>query len=246
MQHKKTRGTNQLLMFFISLLAGYILSLLPTFGLIFLFGSFESAKEFTWLATALPAFAFAMFMASFLEKADQDYQEISTLTNEIKKNHDFISTYQFKFNQNSLEIDETQGLIFIKVQKDLSMINFNELLDVEISIDDICIASIKTNSGLGGAVVGGLLFGGAGAIAGAITSRKTTTDSNNFIEKVSLKLTIMSFSTPFKEITLLNHRTLKNSKEAESSLKVANEWYSILSNCIQISRSSSKDHELVN
>lgn len=246
MQDKKTDEATQIIMYLMAFVAGYAFSFLPTFGLFFLFGSFETAKELTWFTAALPALGLAMLSTFLLEEAERDSQEISRATTEIKQKYDFTSTHQFKFNRSSLEIDESQRLILIQSKKDLSIVKFSELMDVELSIDDISITSLKTNSGLGGAVAGGLLFGGVGAIAGAITSRKTTSDTNQYIEKISLKISIMSFSKPFQEIVLLKFRSSRNSKDVESALKVAHDWVSVLSNCIEIAKKDNKDLTVTN
>lgn len=72
--------------------------------------------------------------------------------------------------------------------------NYSDLIDYEIIENGKTIYSSISSKGAGGigrAIIGGLLFGGAGAVVGATTAKsKTETESNNLINSINIKITI--------------------------------------------------------
>ena len=98
-----------------------------------------------------------------------------------------ISSYNHKFQ--------------IRKNKKYSKIfNREQVIDFEIKVDNEVVITSKsqTNKGFGKAVVGGVLFGGAGAIAGAIAGNKKTdtSQSQREIHHYTLVLKINDIHTP--------------------------------------------------
>lgn len=94
----------------------------------------------------------------------------------------------------------------------------------ELLVDDQIVTSYKseakTDSGLGGAVVGGLLFGGAGAIAGAIASN----GGDKQISGTEIKTTTHVYTLRIRTYNLMNPSYVF----VLDSLQVAEEITSIL------------------
>lgn len=81
-----------------------------------------------------------------------------------------------------------------------------DLIDYEIRVDNevIVTSNTKTKKGVGKAVAGGLLFGEAGAIAGAVAgnSKSTTTETQKDIHHYTLVVKVNDLSKPSFVINL--------------------------------------------
>lgn len=82
-----------------------------------------------------------------------------------------------------------------------------------------------TRGGVGQALIGGVLFGGVGAIAGGITGKRK---SKKKIESMIIKVTLNSFEVPCIMIPLITKSTKIGSKEYANALEEAQSILSIL------------------
>ncbi|WP_254275412.1 hypothetical protein [Halomonas sp. 3H] len=233
MSENKPGSGSQLIIFSSSLAIGYAISFIPTFLLIVLLGSFETAKSAAWYVSILPALILATITISMFEDAQRKTQETNKKLNSARLANNFSPAHKFASYPCSIEIDETTKRVLLQNKEDITIIEFNKIIDVELFVDDSSITSLKSTSGLKGAVAGGLLLGGVGAIVGAIATKNTSSQTNDYIEKVSLKVSMKSFSKPFQELILLDGRQLKDSKQVEAALSTANEWAAVLAHCIR-------------
>lgn len=76
----------------------------------------------------------------------------------------------------------------------------SDIRSYELVVDDEII--ITNKQGVGKALAGGLLFGGAGAIAGALSSNTSTKKTNN--KKYTFKLYLEDFDLPYVELPCEN------------------------------------------
>lgn len=99
--------------------------------------------------------------------------------------------------------------------------NFSDLNSFELMEDD----SQVTSGGVGQALVGGLLFDGAGLIAGGITGKRKT---KKVVESMFIKLHINDFNNPLIMIPLITEKTKINSKEYKEAFNLANQLIAML------------------
>lgn len=97
--------------------------------------------------------------------------------------------------------------------------NYDQLLSYELIEDD----SVVTSGGIGQALIGGAVFGGAGAIAGGITGKRT---QKKRVESILLKVTLNDFDTPCIMISVLTKPVKAGSKDYIAAMTEA---YSIMS-----------------
>lgn len=109
--------------------------------------------------------------------------------------------------------DDTNKILVIPAE----IINYNDVTSFELIEDGDAIAS----GGIGRAVVGGALFGGAGAIVGSMTSKKKCSN-------LQIKLTVKNSSESAVYITFINEEVKKNSEKYTSAFKQAQECLSTL------------------
>ena len=98
-------------------------------------------------------------------------------------------------------IDSSKKQFQLFINKSYTKIyDVNDLVDYEIRVDNEVIVTSKTKSkkGIGKAIVGGALFGGVGAVAGAVAgnSKGKTTSSQKEIHHYSLVLKVNDFQKP--------------------------------------------------
>lgn len=99
--------------------------------------------------------------------------------------------------------------------------NFADLNSFELMEDDSQI----TSGGVGQALVGGLLFEGAGLIAGGITGKRKT---KKVVESMFIKLHINDFKNPLIMMPLITERTKISSKEYKEAFNLANQLIAML------------------
>ena len=106
--------------------------------------------------------------------------------------------------------------------------SIDDVLGVRVSED----GKVTTDVGntLGMAAIGGLMFGGTGAIVGAISGKAIT----NKISNISLVIAIDNLTTPIITLVFLTHEADKNTVEYKEAYSEAHKWAAIIN--ILISR----------
>lgn len=131
-----------------------------------------------------------------------------------------------------LQIDEKSRMFRVNGVVNGKVVNCNEwfyytdLISYELLEDD----SVVTNGGLGQAAIGGLVFGGVGAIVGGITGSKT---AKKKVNSINIKMTLNSLKNPCVMIPIITKPTKTDSKKYESAF---NEAHKILSTLDVITR----------
>ena len=125
-----------------------------------------------------------------------------------------------------LDIDENQkkwtapyGLIF--KNKHPKIYKFSDIVSYDLLIDD----ESQTKGGTGRAVAGGILFGGAGAVLGGVTGKRTT---KKVINSMKIKITLDNFDKPVLLIPIIKAPTKADSMVYRMNEKIAQECLSVL------------------
>lgn len=103
--------------------------------------------------------------------------------------------------------------------EDMEIYNYSDILKFELLEDGNSVSS----GGVGRALVGGVLFGGVGAIVGASTAGKKATCS-----KLQIKITTKNLEEPVIYINLLGQEVKKSSLEYVLKMDFAQEIISLL------------------
>src|SRR5699024_7751338 len=115
----------------------------------------------------------------------------------------------FRINEDKREILLASG----------EVISFDDVVKFELIEDDHTVAG----GGVGRAVVGGVIAGGAGAVVGALTGNK-----RGNCKSLQVKLTTKNTKSAANYITFISNKTKKKSKEYEESVNLAQETMSLL------------------
>src|SRR6202167_4048798 len=96
-----------------------------------------------------------------------------------------------------------------------------DLNAIAIQEDGDSITSTSRTSQVGGAVVGGLLLGGAGALVGGLTGKTTTKGRAN---RLGLQITIRDLKAPLHEVNFLARPALKGSRAYKDAAQAVQHW----------------------
>lgn len=127
-----------------------------------------------------------------------------------------------------IAISDTQDIFVDDIEKQIvyrhhgtqKKIPYKDILGYELSEDGSSIAQGK----IGGAIVGGLLFGVTGAIVGSAGSRKSKEVCNN----MNLVIQINDLESPILNIPILKSETEKKSCEYKTAKAKADELLAVL------------------
>jgi hypothetical protein len=154
--------------------------------------------------------------------------------------------------------DQSKQICLIKGEL-LKFIKYSDVIESEILLEGDTVTKTSRSSQLGGAVVGGLLLGGLGAVVGGLSGKTITSKS---LKNVSLKLLINDTSSPvhiidFMGVTCQPHNfktTFCIEKEerkevsvfpdSATTLQEAQKWHDLLSVIINQVEQSFNDSTL--
>lgn len=164
--------------------------------------------------------------------------EVKKVISERDKQKEKISGFHTtKSVGNWLKIDESKREWFIpsnnlRKSEEPHIHSYDDVLDFELLEDGGSIVK----GGVGRAIVGGILFGGAGAIVGGVTGKKKAKAT---CTSLKVKITLNDISSPAEYINLITSETKKSDKYYINCQKQAQEIISIF----QVMCESNKLHE---
>jgi hypothetical protein len=177
--------------------------------------------------------AIFIFLVWFLSKKGAEIQAIQKekmdkLDEELIKD-DFVTTMKITPPVNSpaceLRVDSNHKmLVFFDLNKpSYKKIPFSAIINCEIIQDNSTIA----NGGIGRAVVGGLIAGGAGAIVGANTRK-----IKNVVSDLHISITTSNIDDPLITIKVISGDVERNTQVYDSSIEYAEKVQATMMNII--------------
>ncbi|CAM2868829.1 hypothetical protein HP548_23595 [Paenibacillus taichungensis] len=106
--------------------------------------------------------------------------------------------------------------------------SYEDLLRSEIVEDGVAITNTSRTIQIGGAVIGGMLAGGAGAMVGALTGSQNT---SSHVKLVTLQVTLDDLEEPVRYIRFLykDSPIPKDSERYQIAIREANHWHGMIS-----------------
>ncbi|WP_367846554.1 hypothetical protein [Rhodoferax sp. WC2427] len=146
-------------------------------------------------------------------------------------------------SESGILLDHQGGtiLVFDTFGKRLSVLPESALLACDVMEDGNTVSTLTTSrsSQLVGAAVGGLVFGGVGAVVGALSGKKKSI-SRNDLSEISLRLTVADRISPSYRITLFKvaKPVLKSSTQGRRAIRSAEEAEGLLQIIMQQSQAA--------
>lgn len=134
----------------------------------------------------------------------------------LKKVSDFQTTKKI----GSIQFNDIDKKILIQDNSQICFIDYGDVISFEMIEDDETI----TSGGLGRAAVGGVLFGGAGAVVGAVTGKK----SKGICNSMKIKLTVDNIDQPAVYVSFIDKKTKTDSTAYDVASYEAQECLSVL------------------
>lgn len=161
-------------------------------------------------------------------------EKINMQYSNSKEKENFNTTKQIG---DSFYLDATQnkfaiptGVTLTGKVKGIDIYNCKDIIDFELIEDDNSISK----GGVGRALVGGVLFGGVGAIVGSSTAHK----KKETCTKLQIKITMNNIDNPVVYISLIDYEVKKNSLSYKINVSLAQEILSLLDVLCQANKSN--------
>ncbi len=143
----------------------------------------------------------------------------------------------FSATQRIIGVDATTGLAVDEQRNRVCLINrtednvttriysYDDLLSCELFEDGVTLTKTVRSSQIGGALVGGLLLGGVGAVIGGLSGR---TQTSGKVTKVDVRVTVNDTARPLHDITFLNGETEKHSDIYTHAIQEARQCHGLI------------------
>ncbi len=222
-----------------------ISTVITTFLFVLAYSSFSNAVKSSLLLSFFVAGGIwlVVFVICFAVYAGlYDLNSKKTIKGNIEK---VLSTVEdFNVSQQFISKDYLSGIAIDTNSKKICFINrdfrkviprcqvfsHQDILEVEIVEDNNTIIKTSRDSQVGGAVVGGLLLGGVGAVIGGLSGKKTMVGQ---ISRLYLKIIVNCTEKPVYTIDFINKPTgqeiNKNDEVYKTAIEQANHWHALIS-----------------
>ena len=137
-------------------------------------------------------------------------------------------------NESGIAIDRVNKKIALLTPNSRVIVRYADIVSSEVILDSESIIKTDRVSQIGGAVIGGALTGGIGALIMAMSASKKQIDKVN---KIELKVLTMETKNPIHTVLFYDKNSWGASK---SSLEDANKWYDYISVAIKESQIQSQ------
>ncbi len=138
------------------------------------------------------------------------------------------------FNKHGIAIEHDSKRVLLSSPNATKLLQPSEIIDVELLEDNHSLLKTNRASQLGGAVVGGLLLGGVGAVIGGLSGSKRSTAR---VSKLTLRITTTDFELPNHDIVFfewLDKGIERNSPIYQPRLKEAELWHGRVAQVLRV------------
>lgn len=153
-------------------------------------------------------------------------------TQELRLVHDVLTRPLVGGREPAIFIDgDRKKVALIKHLPDFDprVFGFKDLLGVEVVENDVTVVVTKTSrsSQLGGALMGGVLFGGVGAMVGGLSGKKVST-SRGRIKAVQLRVLVNDTVQPLFTVDFLGTEVAENDIRYRKASEQAHHWHDVI------------------
>jgi len=169
------------------------------------------------------------------------------MESKLKSLPDFNPTQQVMGcdGNSGLAVDEPRKKICLITNNGTSVsqriIYYKDIFSVELFEDGTSITKTVRSSQIGGAVVGGLLLGGVGALVGGLSGK---TETSGKVKRIDLRLIVNDTNAPLHDVAFMNVEGKKDGIIYTQAIQVARRWHGIVE--VLIKRADSEEKSLQN
>lgn len=166
-------------------------------------------------------------------------QQMTILEHELK-DYNFSQRFTSYDDNVTIMVDENAKKLCIAEVSETNgkseVYDYKDILESEIIEDGQTVTKTSRSGQIGGALVGGVLAGGVGAIIGGLSAKQT---SDNEVNRVDLKIIVNNTKSPLKLVNFttadvpdFNGKNIpmkKDDLKYKEAMKKANHWHSLIS-----------------
>lgn len=186
-----------------------------------------------WFWTILALIGLAIAFYGFLS-AENNIEQAKKATDRVSKRLHGIK--DFTVNQALHSPSSDSGIALDEKRKTVCIFNsgppfrhkiydFSDILAVEVVEDGHTTIKTERSSQIGGAIVGGLLLGGVGAVVGGLSGNKS---SKTITRRIDLRITINNVQRPVHDIIMFMQAEDSN-LDPTSARNLTRHWNGVLS-----------------
>lgn len=161
----------------------------------------------------------------------------------------------FEASQSYMGEDGNSGVAIDDINRKICLINYDgdniktriisyrDVLSTELLVDGNELVRTSRTSQIGGAILGGIIAGGVGAIIGGLSGSKTSTQK---VKNISLLVVVNDSSEPTHLINFLDSECKKDSFLYRNSIGQARHWQSLISVLIKQADEEDKKNAINN
>ena len=203
-----------------------------TLGVVAKYIFHQQEKIMNWVAGVLLLAIVIFWIYVESESAKNKFTEKMNEINKILKSlPDFNSTKSIIGcgMSSGLAVDEARQKVCLITNNGVSVsqrvINYKDIFSVELFEDGTSVTKTVRSSQIGGAVVGGLLLGGVGALVGGVSGKTETSEK---IKRIDLRLIVNDTNSPLHDVTFMNGELKKDNIIYTEKIQAARHWHGIV------------------
>lgn len=139
-----------------------------------------------------------------------------------------------------LAVDEPRKKICLITPISHRILSYKDVISAELFEDGASVTKTVRSSQIGGAIVGGLVLGGVGAIIGGLSGK---TETSGKIKSISLRLIINDTNAPLHDVFFMNVESKKDGFVYTQAIQSARRWYGIVE--VLIKRAEAEERSLL-
>ncbi len=169
--------------------------------------------------------------------------EVRESLNEVIKDEPYTKIFRNTGTKTAMLYDDERKNIVLINDKLKDKIHYKDILQVEITEDSESVTKTKRGSQVAGATIGGLAFGGVGAIIGGLSGQQ---EHKEKVRQIGLRFVVNDTHNPVREIILHNFGVLrdKNHEEYQSAYKKSFKWFKLIEVLIHQADQDDKNQDL--
>ena len=176
------------------------------------------------ISFSILALAVILFIFIFLKQRKKRLLELERIKKNIYSNEEFEISHEFfnEYYSNGIALDDKNKKIMFLEYKGLFIIDYKDLISFQIKMNDSVLNETSRTSQAGGALIGGVLLGPIGFLAGALSGKSK---SSKVVNKLSILCTLVNLDEPLYEIIFYNGKSLNiNNYKIKKAVSLVDEW----------------------
>lgn len=196
----------------------------------------------TWLwLIIIGLFALAIWGFVDISSKSQKKQDMgkSLATDTFKPDRVLIKAPAYGNSVAGVAVDAPRKTVCLINGDSKRYIDSSDLIESEVQVDGKSVTKTSRASQFAGAAIGGVLFGGVGAVIGGLTGKSTTSVD---AKGVKLKLVVNELENPVHVVDFIE-ATAGGTTHPPTAQREANEWHELLSTIIKVNERNAQKGE---